>query len=306
MKKYIFLAFLWGITSFCFGQQMPMFSQYAYNTLAINPAFAGTKDGVDCMMLFRKQWTNYEGAPTTLNFAAHSAVAKGKVGVGLNFVNDKIGISTNNTVQGAFSYLMPLNDKDLTLSFGLYLSVLNFKHDWGNLLIQNTNDPVFNQGNETLSTFNTGFGLYLYSSRYYVSFSIPTILETEMTKTSMNESLYRRHMFLKAGVHFFLSEHVDFVPSVLLKKVTNANLQADITATFIFQQMLWLGASYRSEDGIALMSQVVLKERFRIGYAYDYPFTEISNHTSGTHEILLGINIPTKQKANIVTSPRYF
>ncbi|OHX64238.1 hypothetical protein NH26_21795 [Flammeovirga pacifica] len=294
------------MTSFSFAQQMPMFSQYAYNTLAINPAFAGTKEGIDCLMLFRKQWTNYEGAPTTINFSAHSPIMKGKMGVGLNFVNDKIGISTNNTVQGAFAYHLPVNDNGLTLSFGLYLTMLNFKHNWADLRLQNTNDPVFNSGNESLSKFNTGFGLYLYNDKYYVSFSIPTMLETEMTQTTANESLYRRHIFVKAGVHFFLSEHVDFVPSVLLKKVSNANLQADITATFIFQKMLWLGASYRSEDGIALMSQIVLKERFRIGYAYDYPFTEISNHTSGTHEILLGINLPTKGRSNIVTSPRYF
>ncbi|WP_281615292.1 type IX secretion system membrane protein PorP/SprF [Flammeovirga sp. SubArs3] len=305
MKKLlIFCLFCFGITE-AIGQQMPMFSQYAYNTLAINPAFAGTKDGVDATMLFRKQWTDYEGAPSTVNFSANSAIAKGKMGVGLNFVNDKIGISTNNTVQGAFSYITPITP-DITMSLGMYLSLLNFKHDWGDLRVQHTNDPVFGTESESISQFNTGFGIYFYSDRFYFSFSVPSILEVSMTKTDGDNNLYRRHFFVKGGVHFNLSNHIDFVPSVLLKKVTNSNLQADVTATFIFQKMLWVGASYRTEDGFAIMSQVVLKDRFRIGYAYDYPNTEIQNHTSGTHEILLGINFPTKNNNSIITSPRYF
>ncbi|AZQ65298.1 type IX secretion system membrane protein PorP/SprF [Flammeovirga pectinis] len=300
----IYIALLFFTSIACMGQQMPMFSQYAYNTLAINPAIAGTKDGVNALMLYRKQWSDYEGAPSTINFSASSNVSKGKFGVGVNFVNDKIGISNNNTVQGAFSYILDLNN-NLRLSLGMYLSLLNFQHDWGALRVQQTSDPLFANGKESLFNFNTGFGAYLYNKRFYVSFSIPNILETKMSNTS--ESYYLRHYFLKGGVHFDLSRSVEFVPSVLFKYVKNNNIQGDITATFIFQKMLWLGVSYRSEDGIALLSQVVLKERFRIGYAYDYPHTEIQKATSGTHEILLGIRINKKSPpSNIITSPRYF
>ncbi|MBD0401391.1 type IX secretion system membrane protein PorP/SprF [Flammeovirga sp. EKP202] len=282
-------------------QQLPMFTQYAYNTLAINPAFAGTKDGIDFLLLNRWQWVDYEGAPNTFNFNSSFKVAD-KVGMGVNFVNDKIGVSTTNTMQLAGSYMTRLNEK-LTLSFGLALSTTSYKHDWNNISLQNPSDPTFGANNENLTNINAGFGLYLYSDKYYVSFSIPYILENKITNTS--EAQEYRHYFLKGGVHFNLSENVDFVPSALLKYVTNNDVQLDITATFILQKMLWLGATYRSQDGFALMAQLDVKKRFRIGYGYDIPVTDIQTATSGSHEIILGFNIKSRTN-NVIVSPRYF
>lgn len=303
MNKYIYLVVLFVSSSFiAFGQQQPMFTQYAYNTLAINPAFSGTKSGMDFLLLNRWQWVDYEGAPNTFNFTSSFKVSE-KFGLGLNIINDKIGVSTNNSFQLAGAYMLPINKK-LTMSFGLSVSANTFKHDWDNLTLQNPNDPSFGSNNESLTNLNTGFGVYLYSKKYYVSVSIPYILENKITNTS--DAHTYRHYFLKGGVHFNLSEHIDFVPSVLFKYVQNNDVQLDVTATFIFQEMIWLGATYRTQDGAALMTQFHYNKRFRIGYAYDLPFTDVKNSTSGTHEIIIGFNIKTNNKNHIIVSPRYF
>lgn len=285
-----------------YSQQLPMFTQYAYNTLAINPAFSGTKSGIDFMLLNRWQWVDYEGAPNTFNFTSSFKLSD-KFGLGINIINDKIGVSTNNSFQLAGAYMLPLNN-ELTLSFGLSLSANTFKHDWDNISLQNPSDPSFGENSESLTNMNTGFGLYLYSKKYYISASIPYILENKISNTS--DAKAYRHYFLKGGVYFELSDQIDFVPSLLFKYVQNNDAQLDITATIILQKMIWIGATYRTQDGAAIMAQLHLKERLRIGYGYDIPFTEIQNATTGSHEIIVGFNIKTKNKNHVIVSPRYF
>lgn len=302
--KYITpILFLILVSFYGYGQQDPMFSQYMYNKLSINPGYAGSKGGLFGIALYRKQWVNIQGAPTSQTFAVHSPFMGQKMGLGLNIVNDKIGVSQRLNIFGSYSYKIFIEEK--TISFGIQGGLTRFGNDWSQIRTSTPKDPSFVSGNESFLLPNIGAGVYYNDQKYFAGLSIPYLItHTFNKKAPQSQAKLVRHFFLNGGGLFELNHMLKLRPTVLLKYVSGAPLQADLNLSVVIKERFWPGLSFRTGDGISAMFQLNLKDHLWMGYAYDYPFTDLRKHTSGGHEIFISYTYFIKRPK--VYSPRYF
>jgi len=288
-----------------FAQQDSQFTQYMYNTANINPAYAGQRNALSIFGLHRTQWVGLDGAPTTNTFAAHSPIGDSNVGLGLSFINDRIGPSDENSISGDFSYTVQASDT-YKLSFGLKATANLLNVDYTKLKIYDPADPLFQNSIENKFSPNIGAGVYLHSENTYVGLSVPNFLETKHYK---DDGLYatareRMHYYLIAGHVFDLSPTLKFKPSVLAKMVQGAPLQADLSANFLINDIVTVGAAYRWSAAFSGMVGFQITEGLFVGYAYDAETTKLANYNSGSHEIFLRFEIFTKYDR--ITTPRFF
>jgi type IX secretion system PorP/SprF family membrane protein len=308
------LSFLLGLFSMnVFAQQDPMFTHYMYNTLAVNPAYAGSRDALTVTALTRFQWVGFAGAPNTQTLTMHTPLKSEKLGLGLSFINDQIG-GTNNASAikttsffADFAYIIKTGEKS-KLSFGLKGGGSLFQANLNALKIDNSSDPAF-QGN-TLSKFlpNFGFGLYYYMPRFYVGLSTPKLLtNTINSKTNavvLNPE--QRHYFFIVGAVFKLGDKLEFKPTSYVKATVGAPIEADVTGTFIIDKKLLLGLAYRTGDAMAGLAGYQITDQFLLSYSYDWSFgLQTGTYNSGSHELMLRYDFIYKNKSKI-RSPRYF
>jgi|688.fasta_scaffold16650_3 type IX secretion system PorP/SprF family membrane protein len=313
MKK-IFLIVATVVSSFILNaQQDAHYSFYMFNGLYLNPAYAGSHDVVNVMAIGRKQWTNIAGAPTSASVSIHSPLAKSNSAMGLIYTFDKLGSVQSNGFQLSYAYRLPLGKKKNTkLSFGLQAGVTNYQNRLADV---GTNpggvtgiDPTF-ANNKNLWLPNVGAGLYLYSKRYYVGFSVPHLLNMSLNKKvnyagdKTDYARLYRHYLLTAGYVFNLGKKVKFRPSFLMKYVKNTPLDFDITAAFLFIDRIWLGASHRVGDSYDFFGDFYVTPQFHIGYAYDLTVSGLTKYAGGSHEVMLGYDF-AYDKSRIV-NPRY-
>ena len=282
-------------------QQDAMYSQYMWNMMSVNPAYAGSKTGIHGVLLHRQQWLNVEGAPTTQNFVVHSPIHQEKMGLGLNIVNDRIGVTSRLNIQAAYSYKLRLEDSNLR--FGIQGSISRWRNNWQDINTIDPNDPSFALNSESFLKPNFGFGVYWNNERFFASAAVPHLINQDLSEEAVEAQL-RRHLFASFGGLYTINDQLKFKPSVMLKFVDSAPLQADINAEFIINDRVWIGASGRVWDGLVGMAQVKLRDHFWIGYAFDYPLTEIRRVASGTHEIFISYTHFIRKPK--IRSPRYF
>jgi type IX secretion system PorP/SprF family membrane protein len=300
MKIKITLLFLMTIASFA--QQDSQYTQYMYNTININPAYAGSRDILSVFLLHRNQWVGLDGAPVTNNFSINSPINESNFGIGLSFVNDKIGPTVENTVSIDASYSFPIN-VNYTLSFGLKTSGYFFNLDINKLNIYNQDDPQF-QNIKGNFTPNFGAGIYFYSDATYFGLSAPNFFETNnYNDNDIKVQKEKVHYYFIAGHVFTINQNIKFKPALLTKIVEGAPLQADITANFLLYDKLTLGTAYRWNSTISGLVGFQISKSWFIGYGYDAETTQLSNYNSGSHELFLRFEIATK---NRITSPRFF
>ena len=300
-KKIGVFTLCMGLSLLGFSQQDPMYSQYMYNMLSVNPAYAGSKGGIHGVLLHRSQWLNVEGAPTTQNFTLHSPINGEKMGLGLNVVNDQIGVSSRLNIQGAYAYKLQLEDSKL--AFGIQASISRWRNNWQELKTIDPNDPSFALSGESFIKPNFGVGVYWNNDRFFASAAVPHLLNQNLSDEAVEAAL-RRHLFASFGGLYTINDQLKFKPSVMLKFVDSAPLQADINAELIINDRVWIGASGRVWDGLVGMAQVKIRDNFWIGYAYDYPLTEIRRVSGGTHEIFISYTHFLRKPK--ILSPRYF
>jgi len=293
-------------------QQDAMYSQYMFNMLTVNPAYAGSRDVLSTTAMYRRQWLNIDGAPTTALVSADMPIKGEKMGLGLMVVNDKIGITNTLGVYGSYAYRIRMRERG-TLSLGLSGGASNYSANLSR--VETSNDGVFDPAfSQNLSKWmpNFGAGIYYSTDRFYLGASLPHLMNNSLgstTKISLlkaektNASQYR-HLFFMAGYVFKVSPTVACKPSILTKYVSNAPLEIDLNANFWFQDKIGIGASYRSADGMVAMVEFQLSKQLRFGYAYDFPLTRLSKYTTGSHEVLLRYEFGF-DKGQIL-SPRYF
>lgn len=306
MKKNIILA-LFAIISFsAFSQQDPQFTNYMYNTININPAYAGSRGALSMYGLHRTQWVGVDGAPTTNAFSINTPFANSKVGLGLSFINDKLGVMNENTVSVDFSYTLDLGGKaNNQLSFGLKASANMLDVAYSELLTYNPNDPMFQQDINNQFTPNIGAGIYWHSDKSYIGFSIPNLLETTRYDNNIQSTMTQEmHYFLMAGHVFELNPMLKFKPAFLIKAVNGAPLQADLTANFLFNEKFTIGGAYRLDAAWSGLVGFQVTDGLMIGYSYDGDTTRLSNYSSGSHEIFLRFELFNKYRR--VKSPRFF
>ncbi len=300
-NKYIIILIL---NTFCvFAQQTPQFTQYMYNTISVNPGYAGSREALSIVGLHRSQWVGVDGAPTTQTLSIHSPLRNEQIGVGFSFINDKLGYENFNYLYGDLSYTIHLT-KNTKLAFGLkvgfsYYNINEELFTYPEVL----SDPYFR---EKLNkwTPNIGGGLYLHQPKWYIGLSSPKLIQNDYNKLGKNVVLEQNHFYLIGGYVFDLNEDIKMRPTFLTKYTKGAPLSYDATLSFLFNEKIWLGASYRFGDSAGALVDFKLSKQLHVGYAYDYPISDLKPFTRGSHEIMLIYDFKfdkTKYK-----SPRYF
>jgi type IX secretion system PorP/SprF family membrane protein len=301
----LFLANCWvGVA-----QQLPQFTQYMYNTISVNPAYAGSRETLSLVGLHRSQWAGLEGGPITQTISIHSPLRNERVGIGFSFINDELGYENFTYIYGDFSYTIPLGEKT-KLAFGLKAGFTQYSIDQSILNDPSvSNDPFFDDVSNRWSP-NLGLGALLHSNKWYVGLSAPRILNTDYNKGKRGTidyvALERVSYYFTSGYVFNLNESVKFKPAILLKATNGAPLSFDMTANFLFNEVFWIGASYRinqSAEALGGIADFQVSKQIRLGYAYEYPLSDLRAYTSGTHEILFIYEFFNSKR---IKSPRYF
>ena len=300
-KILYFALMLIGLVSYA--QQDAQYTQYMYNTINVNPAYAGSRGVLSIFGLYRTQWVGLDGAPETGAFSVNSPIANSNLGVGLSFVNDRIGPTNQNTISADLSYTIRTSET-YKLSFGVKGTANLFNLDPSKLNPQHADDPLLQDLNNDLSP-NVGAGVYLHSDKLYLGASVPNFFETKRYDDN-DVAVYkeRMNMYFIGGYVFDLSPSLKFKPAFLTKLVEGAPLQLDVSGNFLINERLVLGAAWRWDAAVSAMAGFQITDGFFIGYGYDLETTKLANYNSGSHEIFLRFELFKKQEK--IVSPRFF
>ncbi len=285
-------------------QQDPLYSQYMFNTLAFNPAYAGSADVFTVMALSRHQWVGFDGAPATQTFVAHSPLKAENLALGFTAMNDKIGASHQTSAYADIAYRIRTGE-DTRLSFGLKGGMNIYQADLASLTSVEVDPAKVNISGQLLPNF--GFGLYWHAPRYYLGASAPKLLENKLDAVNGNvlvTTSEARHYFLIGGYVMDLSRDIKFKPSFMFRAVEGAPLSLDLNANFLLRDRIWFGAMYRLGNAFGVMGQYQVNDQLRVGYAFDLTTTRIGAYNAGTHEIMLSYDLRFVKGRTI--SPRYF
>jgi len=302
-KSLVVLVVIFTSVTESYGQQDPQYTQYMFNTMSVNPGYAGSKEDLSVTALARTQWVGFPGAPETQTLSIHSPIGFSGLGIGVNLINDKLGPSQEYYFDTNISYTVKTSD-NARLAFGLKLGVRSLSLDWSKGKYQNPTDVVFNNNinNKILPTL--GAGLYYYTDNWYAGISIPNFLRTEHYSDLIESTAVERlHYFIIAGYVFNLSEEIKFKPAVLSKIVAGAPLSVDLSANFLINEKVNLGIAYRWDDSISSIFGYQVTDKLNIGYAYDLTTSNYRNYNSGTHEVVLIFDVLKTPK---LKSPRFF
>ena len=308
-KLIAFVLFIIGLESM-YSQQDSQYTQYMYNTVNINPAYAGSRGVMSIFGLYRNQWVGLDGAPVTSAASLNTPIGNSNVGLGLSFINDRIGPSDETSISADVSYSIPTSET-WKLSFGLKATANLLNVDFTKLNIYNPADPRFQNNVDNKFSPNVGAGIYFHSNKSYIGLSVPNFLETKHfdENTSLNNSASfvareRMHYYAIAGHVFNLSPSIQFKPAALAKVVQGAPLQLDISGNFLFNEKFTVGAAYRWSAAMSAMVGFQASENWFIGYAYDMETTKLADYNSGSHEIFLRYELFNNYDR--VVSPRFF
>lgn len=324
VKKITLICFALLAGTFCaHAQQDAQYSQYMFNTLVINPAYAGYKGTLNLSGLHRSQWVGVTGAPKTQSLVLDGSFANDKVGLALTVVNDKIGFQGQTNAYLNYAYKLPVSD-DATLAFGLGAGLSQFTLNNGEAHYDDPSDPNFAGGRFSFIAPDARAGIHFSTSKFYVGISA-----TNLFSETVDYSTDTRNRVIKQGKHYFLTggylvdinDFLKFKPSFLLKEDTKGPTSLDINNFFLLGEKVWVGASYRTSvnlwkknttvgnvkaaNAVIGLLEVYAGKGFRIGYAYDYSVSTIKGFDNGSHEVSLGYTFGSKKEYKIL-SPRYF
>lgn len=260
-----------------------------FNKLAVNPAYAGSKEALTVMALYRHQWEGIVGAPRTGTAAAHLPLFGNRVGAGLRITSDRAGMLNNTYVNMPYAYRLQFK-RGGTLSAGINLELENTRFDWTRALIQDSQDNEIPFDTPAQTNFNVGVGLYYQSRLFYLGVSMPQIMRNPLyddIAAVAGEFSRQRSHYLIGGLTLPLGKNISFQPSVLLTYVPNAPFDVDANLSFLILNRLWIGGSYRLDDSGDILLGFQFNKQWKIGIGYDYTFSELSTYSRGSGEILV-------------------
>ncbi|RZM27906.1 MAG: type IX secretion system membrane protein PorP/SprF [Pedobacter sp.] len=288
-------------------QQDAMYTQYMFNTLAINPAYAGSRNVVSATALGRSQWTGIEGAPKTATFTIDAPILDKRFGIGLQVMTDKLGVTQTNSAALSFAYRIRLDEA--SLSFGVQGDVSQYRSNLSSVVLGSSSgyDPAFaNDVRKTLGNFGTG--VYYNTDRFFLGLSaqdlVPNALSDQGTTGDRIAGKQALHVFLSSGYVFPVSEDLKLKPSFLVKYVHGAPIEGDINGTLWIKDVIGLGLQYRTSADVSALIEIQATPQFRIGYSYDRSTTRLQNFNSGSHEIMIRFEFGSERGR--IISPRYF
>jgi len=303
MRTKLFFFVILLVTYMGHAQQDAQFTQYMYNTININPAYAGSRGALSIFALHRDQWVGLDGAPKTNTISVNTPINNSNVGLGVSLVNDKIGPTNENQFSVDLSYTVQTSEK-WKLSFGIKGTADIFNLDVTKLNPETQGDPQFQNLNNDFSP-NIGAGIYWHSDNAYIGLSVPNFIQTNRYDDN-DVAIYKDKInyYLMGGYIFDFSQEVKFKPAVLTKMVEGAPLQVDVSANFLFFEKLTLGVAYRWDAAVSAMAGFQLTDGLYLGYAYDNETTRLRNYNSGSHEIFLRFEF--FKNNGKMTTPRFF
>ncbi len=299
LKSVYFTLLFSLVATVSSAQQLPQFTQFAYNTMSVNPAYAGSRETLNVTALHRDQWRFIESNPTTSTLSVHTPIKYSRFGVGLTYINDHLGGENYNYIYGNVSYTVPLA-QNINLALGLNGGTTNYS-----LRNPDVNDPFFNDG-FTKWNPNFGAGIYLSSNKWYFGMSTPRLLNTDLNKGE-SAAIERNSYYTIGGYVFDLGDTTKFRTTVLAKVTNGAPATYDLTGSLFFFNKLWVGAGYRfnDADGFSVMSDIQISKSFRVGAAFDFSTSNLNPYKGGTPEIILIYELPIKV-SGALKSPRFF
>lgn len=302
MKTRIVIFVLILTASASFAQQDAQFTQYMYNTINVNPAYAGSRGVMSIFGLHRTQWVGLDGAPVTNALSLNTPIGDSNIGIGLSAINDRIGPTVENTLSADVSYTIQTSET-FKLSFGVKATGNFFNLDSAELTPDQANDPSLVSYNKFSP--NIGTGIYWHSDKSYIGVSVPNFIQTNRYDSD-NVAIFKERInyYFIAGHVFDLSPNIKFKPALLTKLVTGSPLQVDASANFMFFEKFVIGAAYRWDAAVSVLAGFQVTDGMYIGYGYDMETTKLRKYNSGSHEVFLRFELFNNY--NKITSPRFF
>ena len=314
MKWIIFFWFCGTMTALA--QQETQFTQYVFNTMHVNPAYAGYKGETYFQSFYRSQWVGMEGAPKTLSFSLDGA-PNDRIGLSFIVNNDRIGVQSHLSAYAGYAYHLPAGHDDAKLSFGLSLGAIQSKLD-GDLLSAETVGDQYIPGTSVSSILpDARFGVLYSNSKFYIGLAANNMIASWIGKSKSDASrpiIPRPHLYLTGGAIFDLNTDLKIKPGFLIKDDVQGPTNMDINAFLLVSEKIWVGAMYRTavklydkphlqndlrmSSSTGLMTEFMISRQFRIGYSYDYALNKLTDYNSGTHEVSVGLFVG-KRAANI-------
>jgi type IX secretion system PorP/SprF family membrane protein len=292
-----------------------MFTQYMFNEMFINPAYAGSKEAMSATLLHRQQWMNFPGRPITTSFSLHGPLMDNKMGLGLSFLNEKIGVLTRNLIYGTYAYRLKV-EQDAYFSMGLMAGIDNQVNRLSQVSVSDVvgapADPNFAQNNLNMTGGNFGAGVYYNTKTFFAGLSVPRMLDNQVktnfnntkviTITKLDPTLFT--YYLTVGNVFKLNDDLRLKGTAMLKAVKSAPMQLDVAASAFIKEMIWAGLAYRTNSSMSIILGVQANKQLLVSYSYDYGLNRIQTYSQGSHEI--AVNYLFSFKSRKVITPRYF
>lgn len=312
-KSLIFTLLFAGTVSTALSQYDAMFTQYMFNEMFINPAYAGSKEAMSATLLNRQQWVSFPGRPVTTSFALHGPIMGNKMGAGMSVLNERIGVLNRTLLYGSYAYRLKI-DKENTISLGLMGGMENQVNKFSELKVSDvpgaTTDPNF-AGSPSVMAANFGMGVYYSNKNIFGGLSVPRLLDNEVkfnnsgaavkvTRLSASKFTY----YLTGGYLYDINDDYKLRTSAMIKIVKNAPAQIDLTAMLLINKLIWGGLSYRSKSSVSLIAGIQANKQLLVSYAFDYTTNKIQAHSLGSHEIVLNYLFSFSGKK--IITPRYF
>ena len=288
--RKIILLFVSLLPLIAQAQQDPLYAQYLFNPLLINPSYAGLNNNFNATVGYRTQWMGVEGQPETFNVSGHTSLLDNKAGGGLLIISDRIGNFRTTEANASFAYKLKFENS--TFSFGMQAGVQNFNMDDRELNAFDETDTLFQNG-ERGTRLNIGAGAILTNENFLLGISVPRLLPSEYRVGNQAYELYNQHMYLMAGYVHYLNERIRLKPAVLMRAVSGAPASIDASFNVNINAIHTAGLFTRNFGTYGLLLQTMLKEQYRFGYVFELPTKKSIGSQFVTHEIMLGIRIST-------------
>ena len=270
-------------------QLAPVTNQYILNMVTINPAYTGVRGDLNIAALYRKQWVGIQGSPETTTFTADAAVLENKVGLGLNMVIDKIGVTRENYITTNYSYIIDIGEG--TLSFGLGAGIITTNTAWSDLVVLDPGDELYLADSRRFVVPSFSFGTYYTKRNYFLGFSIPKFFgykfNYDKNKYSVTVDPDQYTFLLYTGYAFEMSPRTSFIPSTLLNYSPGRKLLIDLNANFNFNKRFMIGGSYRNGRSIGALLQLRVNNQLNVAYTYDFDTGDLKGYSNGSHEVML-------------------
>jgi type IX secretion system PorP/SprF family membrane protein len=305
MRK-LFILFLGIMSLQALAQQDPLYSQYMFNPIVINPGYSGSRDVMTATIDNRYQWVGINGAPKTLTFSIHSPLKNDKIALGGYIYSYKLGPANEFGLVGNYVYRIIVGTG--RLSFGLQVGLTQLNIDWDKTSVHDEGDPIYTNRPVGRPRPDANVGIYYFMPKFYVGFSSKHLFENIISPISSSDIIYAnltRHFYLISGYAWEISDNVVLKPSTLVKYATNAPVNVDLNVSILLKKTFELGVSYRNlQNAVVFMVQLHIIDGLRLGYSYDATLSELKNYTSGSHEFMISYDFRFFKSREL--TPRYF